>query len=112
VLQTCARCNFETYCGSRECQKAHWPTHKRVCSRLPANGSKAHQPGRAEGDFVGKWLCERSYLIERQLEREHVRKEQVLILFDFDAAHAPTEGCIPEVFSYEQLDAFFEALQR
>lgn len=30
-LQCCSRCLSTRYC-SRECQKAHWPTHKPVCS--------------------------------------------------------------------------------
>ncbi|KAK8241570.1 putative MYND domain protein [Phyllosticta capitalensis] len=30
-IQRCARCRSETYCN-RECQKAHWKTHKKVCA--------------------------------------------------------------------------------
>ncbi|KAK8151829.1 putative MYND domain protein [Phyllosticta citrichinensis] len=30
-LQRCSRCQSERYCN-RDCQKAHWKTHKKVCS--------------------------------------------------------------------------------
>lgn len=29
-LKTCSRCHFEKYCGV-ECQKKHYPIHKRIC---------------------------------------------------------------------------------
>jgi len=32
-LQKCAKCHFQKYCG-KECQDAHWPEHKKVCSAL------------------------------------------------------------------------------
>ncbi|GMI31453.1 hypothetical protein TeGR_g13185 [Tetraparma gracilis] len=32
-LKVCSRCNLVKYC-SRECQKAHWKTHKKTCNKI------------------------------------------------------------------------------
>lgn len=37
-LKRCAKCQTERYC-SRDCQKAHWKTHKKVCASLAAGGA-------------------------------------------------------------------------
>lgn len=41
-LKKCAKCHSITYC-SRDCQKAHWKTHKRDCAKL-ATANAATQP--------------------------------------------------------------------
>lgn len=45
----CSRCNFSRYCG-RDCQVAHWKTHKAVCGKA----SSTRPPNRKH---FGKWGC-------------------------------------------------------
>ena len=35
----CAKCKSEVYC-SKECQKDHWPFHKRFCNEIVENSSQ------------------------------------------------------------------------
>lgn len=76
-LRQCLRCHSISYCG-KECQKAHFKTHKRVCASLAQEYSKTHEPkmairapskaggkeGRAiqkwEVSFLMRWECVRS----------------------------------------------------
>ncbi|OJD31510.1 mynd domain [Diplodia corticola] len=37
-LKRCAKCHSERYCN-RDCQKAHWKTHKKVCASRAANAA-------------------------------------------------------------------------
>ncbi|KAI1148153.1 putative MYND domain protein [Nemania diffusa] len=39
-LKKCAKCSTTLYC-SRDCQKAHWKAHKKIC------GKQAHEPPKA-----------------------------------------------------------------
>lgn len=48
-LQRCSRCRSERYCN-RDCQKAHWKTHKKVCaSNANANASANNASAAADG---------------------------------------------------------------
>ncbi|KAH7060656.1 putative MYND domain protein [Macrophomina phaseolina] len=38
-LKHCAKCSSEYYC-SRDCQKAHWKTHKKVCAAKAASADR------------------------------------------------------------------------
>lgn len=38
-LKQCAKCRAEHYC-SRECQKADWKKHNKVCAQLAAESAK------------------------------------------------------------------------
>ena len=39
-MKNCAKCHKTPYC-SRECQKADWKAHKKICSKLAAEGGGA-----------------------------------------------------------------------
>ena len=46
ALRACSRCQQARYCGV-ECQRAHWPAHKRACHAAPA----APRADAADGSF-------------------------------------------------------------
>ncbi|EPT04495.1 hypothetical protein FOMPIDRAFT_36993, partial [Fomitopsis schrenkii] len=58
-VRKCSVCNFVRYC-SRDCQKAAWKTHKKVCTSGGAFKDSLEQPGQRESkklnDDFTKWL--------------------------------------------------------
>jgi hypothetical protein len=51
ALKQCGKCHRQPYC-SRECQVAHWPTHKSACSTGTANAApKADEAPKATSAF-------------------------------------------------------------
>ncbi|KAF1967870.1 hypothetical protein BU23DRAFT_282499 [Bimuria novae-zelandiae CBS 107.79] len=62
-LKQCLKCHSVAYCN-RECQKAHFKTHKKECAQLAQEWVKEHQPKMAsrappresgKGKGIGKW---------------------------------------------------------
>ncbi|KAH6711912.1 putative MYND domain protein [Leptodontidium sp. MPI-SDFR-AT-0119] len=47
-LKRCAKCQTTAYC-SRDCQRAHWKTHKQVCARNAASAWNASTSNTAPG---------------------------------------------------------------
>jgi hypothetical protein len=45
-LQKCSRCSSVRYCG-RECQKTHWPAHKKECQRIADLRAREPAPPRS-----------------------------------------------------------------
>jgi hypothetical protein len=43
LLKQCLKCHSVWYCG-KDCQKAHFKTHKKVCAGLAQEYSKANEP--------------------------------------------------------------------
>ena len=52
-LLACSRCKFAHYC-SPDCQKAAWPTHKKVCKKLATASSEGADDARWEGNVPVK----------------------------------------------------------
>ncbi|TFK66403.1 hypothetical protein BDN72DRAFT_800035 [Pluteus cervinus] len=48
-LKNCARCKIARYCGA-ECQKKHWPTHKKTCKALSESAVLTFVPRYEVGD--------------------------------------------------------------
>jgi hypothetical protein len=42
-LKACNKCHTTPYCG-KDCQKAHFKTHKKVCAALAQEYVKNHEP--------------------------------------------------------------------
>lgn len=42
-LKQCLKCHSVSYC-SKDCQKAHFKSHKKVCASLAQEYAKAHEP--------------------------------------------------------------------
>ncbi|KAF1848833.1 uncharacterized protein K460DRAFT_404099 [Cucurbitaria berberidis CBS 394.84] len=42
-LKPCLKCHSVSYC-SKDCQKAHFKTHKKVCAGLAQEYNKTHEP--------------------------------------------------------------------
>ncbi|KAF2452126.1 hypothetical protein P171DRAFT_426514 [Karstenula rhodostoma CBS 690.94] len=62
-LKQCLKCHSVSYCN-RECQKAHFKTHKKECAGLAQAYVKTHEPRMAsrappretgKGKGIGKW---------------------------------------------------------
>jgi hypothetical protein len=62
-LKQCIKCHSVWYCN-RECQKAHFKTHKKACAGLAQEYVKTHEPKMAsrappretgKGKGIGKW---------------------------------------------------------
>ena len=45
-LKACAKCKTTQYCG-RDCQKADWKTHKKVCAKVLLRPSSRPMPNTA-----------------------------------------------------------------
>ncbi|KAJ4351342.1 uncharacterized protein N0V89_006682 [Didymosphaeria variabile] len=62
-LKQCIKCHSVSYCN-RECQKAHFKTHKKECASLAQEYVKTHEPKMAsrappresgKNKGIGKW---------------------------------------------------------
>src|SRR5581483_2599893 len=47
----CANCESEYYC-SKECQKDHWPSHKRICKQKVFEKNISERTARICRDFI------------------------------------------------------------
>lgn len=74
-LKQCLKCHSVAYCN-RDCQKAHFKTHKKECAALAQEYVKTHEPKMAsrappresgKGKGIGKWEVSE---VELELSKE------------------------------------------
>lgn len=72
------------YCG-RECQAAHWPTHKGACREMRAVNEKAKAKGKADVSVASRaydrWVRESGKMFVRMAWRAQHGKEDVQVLW-------------------------------
>lgn len=98
-LSRCARCLIVTYC-SQECQKAHWPTHKKVCRESPQ--AKAVLDAVLERKIVNAASLpygRKDFAID-EIARELVKNEQDKLAFQIVKQHVSLYPVIIKFFEY------------
>ncbi|KAF2621324.1 hypothetical protein BU25DRAFT_354671 [Macroventuria anomochaeta] len=73
-LKACTRCKTTRYCG-RDCQKADWKVHKKVCSRIATEAF-----ARANTDHTSSYSAPRLRNLEQHVPNPFTRLDQNLYL--------------------------------
>ena len=75
-LKACAKCKTTQYCG-RDCQKANWKAHKKLCSSLAAKASAG-----ASTEHSSSYSAPRLKNIEKHVPNPFTRLDQGVYLHD------------------------------
>jgi len=91
-FQLCSRCNRVRYC-CRECQKADWASHKRMCSIADPSMNVSKSQTRTKETITSQWFNENVAFVLGTADARGIPRSKLVLYLDFTRAGA--DGKIP-----------------